>query len=86
MSIDRLQSEKMSVTQEQISHLLGVRRESVTVTAGTLQKDGMISCARGSITVVDRLQLEERVCECYVAVKQECERLLPRQQPPKSAA
>jgi CRP-like cAMP-binding protein len=84
MSVDRLQNEKMSVTQEQVSHLLGVRRESVTVTAGTLQKDGMIACARGSITVVDRPQLEQRVCECYEAVKQECERLLPHQKPPKS--
>jgi CRP-like cAMP-binding protein len=79
MTVDRLQGSKLSVTQEQISLLLGVRRESVTVTAGTLQNEGLISCARGSITVVDRPGLEQRVCECYTAVKDECERLLPHQ-------
>jgi CRP-like cAMP-binding protein len=85
MSVDRLQAEKVVITQEQISLLLGVRRESVTLTVGALQKDGMISCARGSITVVDRPQLEERTCECYLAVKQECERLLPHRHAPKAA-
>lgn len=85
MSVDRLQSDKMSVTQEQVSLLLGVRRESVTVTAGALQKDGLISTARGSITVVDRPGLEQRVCECYVAVKDECDRLLPPQHAAKTA-
>ena len=77
MSVDRLHSEKMKITHEQISHLLGVRRESVSQTAGRLQKDGLIAVARGSITVVDRPGLEERVCECYGVVKAECERLLP---------
>ncbi|WP_342618332.1 Crp/Fnr family transcriptional regulator [Rhodoferax sp. GW822-FHT02A01] len=86
MTVDRLQGDKMAVTHEQISLLLGVRRESVSLTAAALQNDGLISCARGSITVVDRAQLEERVCECYLAVKQECERLLPPQHTPKSAA
>jgi CRP-like cAMP-binding protein len=83
MSMDRLKSEKMSITQEQVALLLGVRRESVTVTAGTLQKDGLISCARGSITVVDRAGLERRSCECYLAVKEECDRLLPHPHAPK---
>ena len=82
MSFDRLHSDKMSITQEQISHLLGVRRESVTQTAGKLQKDGLITKARGSITMLDRAQLEARTCECYAAVKEECDRLLP----PKKAA
>jgi CRP-like cAMP-binding protein len=82
MSIDRLKSDKMSVTQEQISLLLGVRRESVTLTAGALQKDGLISCARGSINVLERSALEARSCECYAAVKQESERLLPPRQAP----
>jgi len=82
MSFDRLHSDKMVITQEQISHLLGVRRESVTQTAGKLQKDGLITKARGSITLLDRAQLEERSCECYAAVKEECDRLLP----PKKAA
>lgn len=77
MSVDRLQSNKMTITQEQISHLLGVRRESVTQTAGVLQKEGLIACSRGSIVLVDRPGLEERVCECYAAVKQECAHLLP---------
>lgn len=86
MTVDRLQSDKIVITQERISHLLGIRRESVTGTAGILQKDAMITCARGSITVIDRTQLEQRVCECYAAVKSDCERLLPPQHPPKSAA
>ena len=77
MSIDRLQSTKMAITQEQISHLLGIRRESGTQTAGELQKDGLIAVARGCITVLDRPKLEARVCECYAAVTEECERLLP---------
>lgn len=77
MSLDRLHSDKMAITQEQISHLLGIRRESVTQTAGKLQKDGLISVARGSLTVLDRPGLEARVCECYAAVTDECARLLP---------
>lgn len=73
----------MSITQEQISHLLGVRRESVTQTAGLLHKEGAIACSRGRIELLDRPGLEERVCECYAAVKEECERLLPHPHPPK---
>ena len=83
MSLDRLHGDKMAITQEQISHLLGIRRESVTQTAGKLQKDGLIAVARGSITVVDRAKLEARVCECYAAVTEECERLLPTPKTPK---
>lgn len=79
MSNDRLKTNKMTITQEQISLLLGTRRESVTLAAGGLQKEGMISRNRGSITVVDRRGLEEHACECYMAVKQECEKLLPTQ-------
>lgn len=86
MTADRLQSDKIVITQEQISNLLGVRRESVTSTASVLQKASIIACARGSITLTDRPALEERACECYEAVKLECERLLPRQHAPKSAA
>jgi CRP-like cAMP-binding protein len=77
MSVDRLHSDKMKITHEQISHLLGVRRESVSQTAGRLQKDGLIAVARGSITVIDRPALEARVCECYAVVRDECARLLP---------
>ncbi|MCM2340057.1 Crp/Fnr family transcriptional regulator [Rhodoferax sp.] len=83
MSLDRVHSDQMAITQEQISHLLGIRRESVTQTAGKLQKDGLIAVARGSITVVDRAKLEARVCECYAAVTEECERLLPTPKTPK---
>lgn len=85
MTIDRLQSDKIVITQEKISHLLGIRRESVTGTASILQRDAMIACARGSITVIDRPKLEQRSCECYAAVKDDCDRLLPRRHAPKSA-
>jgi CRP-like cAMP-binding protein len=81
MSMDRLLGDKMSITQEQVAHLLGVRRESVTQTAGNLQNDGLIAYSRGSLAVTDRPGLEARACECYAAVKSECERLLP---PPKA--
>lgn len=77
MSIDRLHASKLVITQQLLSHLLGVRRESVTTTASKLQKDGLIACKRGHITVLDRPKLEERVCECYATVKEEYDRLLP---------
>lgn len=77
-SMDRLHGDKMAITQEQVSHLLGVRRESVTQTAKVLQNDGLIKNGRGSISMVDRPGLEARVCECYAAVNSEVERLLPR--------
>jgi Mn-dependent DtxR family transcriptional regulator len=77
MSFDRLHSDKMTITQEQISHLLGVRRETVTQTSSRMQREGLIVKARGSITVLDRTKLEERACECYAAVKKECDRLMP---------
>ena len=76
-SFDRLHDTKMLITQEQMSHLLGVRRETVTTTTGKLQNEGLITKGRGTISVLDRPKLEERVCECYAAVKEECERLLP---------
>lgn len=77
MSMDRLDSNTLLITQEAMSNLLGVRRESVTQTMGQLLKDGLITRARGRITVIDRSKLEERVCECYGVVKHEYERLLP---------
>lgn len=78
MSADRLHADKLVVTQELIAHLLGVRRESVTTTAGLLQKEGLITYARGTVRITDRAGLEKRVCECYLSVRQEYERLLPR--------
>lgn len=80
MSMDRLHSNRMKVTQEQISHLLGIRRETVSHTAGKLQKEGLIAAARGSMTILDPAKMQVRACECYGVVKQECDRLLP---PPK---
>lgn len=77
MSIDRMHENKVVITQELIAKLLGVRRESVTATAGKLQKDGLITYARGHITVLNRAKLEKRVCECYAAVTNEYARLLP---------
>jgi len=57
--------------------MLGVRREGVTASAGKLQEAGLIHYSRGRITILDRLKLEKRVCECYGVVKREFERLLP---------
>lgn len=77
MSADRLHEKTLVVTQELMAHLLGVRRESVTITATKLQKDGFITRSRGSITIVNRTNLKERACECYGIVKEEYDRLLP---------
>ena len=77
LSLDRLPSNKLTMTQELIANMLGVRREGVTEAAGKLQKVGAISYARGQITVLDRPKLEELCCECYSVVKRETDRLLP---------
>jgi CRP-like cAMP-binding protein len=78
MSADRLHENTLVITQELIAQLLGVRRETVTTAAGVLQKDGLITYARGRIRITDRPNLEQRVCECYSTVVQEYARLLPR--------
>ena len=77
MSVDRLHTDELHITQEMISNLLGTRRESITEAVRQLQIDGLIATSRGHITVVDRPKLEQRVCECYEVVKQEYVRLLP---------
>ena len=77
LSLDRLPSNELSMTQELIANMLGVRREGVTEAAGKLQNAGLIDYSRGRITVLDRPGLEARVCECYAAVKAESARLLP---------
>jgi CRP-like cAMP-binding protein len=75
LSHDRVQSHELQMTQEFIAHMLGGRRESVTVAAGRLQDAGLIHYARGHITILDRPGLEATVCECYQVVKQEIDRL-----------
>ncbi len=77
LSLDRLPSNDLSMTQALIANMLGVRREGVTVAAGKLQKAGLIHYCRGHISVMDRKGLEKRVCECYQVVKTEFDRLLP---------
>jgi CRP-like cAMP-binding protein len=77
LSLDRLPANELSMTQELIANMLGVRREGVTEAAGKLQSVGLISYSRGRIVVLDRPGLEARVCECYEVVKKEFERLLP---------
>jgi len=77
LTLDRLHSSEVVMTQELLAVILGVRRASVTQAAGDLQKHGLIRYDRGRITVLDRSGLEARVCECYSVVKLEYERLLP---------
>jgi len=77
LSLDRLPSNQLSMTQELIANMLGVRREGVTEAAGKLQRLNVIHYARGKITVLDRPKLEQRCCECYAVVKKETDRLLP---------
>jgi CRP-like cAMP-binding protein len=77
LSLDRLQSNQLVMTQELIANMLGVRREGVTEAAGRLHRAGIINYQRGHITVLDRSQLERRSCECYAVVKKEYDRLLP---------
>ncbi len=75
LSLDRLPSSRLEMTQELIANMLGVRREGVTTAAGNLQKRGVIQYSRGHITVLDRPKLEKLSCECYAVVKEETDRL-----------
>jgi CRP-like cAMP-binding protein len=77
LSADRLPTNVLTMTQDLIANMLGVRREGVTASAGKLQEDGLIRYSRGRITILDRAGLENRVCECYAVVRKECDRLLP---------
>lgn len=79
LSLDRLHSNELVMTQELIANMLGVRREGVTEAALKVQRAGFIKYARGRITILDRLGLEKRTCECYQVVKTECDRLLPKE-------
>jgi CRP-like cAMP-binding protein len=85
LSLDRLPDNKLQMTQELISNMLGVRRQGVTESAGKLEHEGLISYSRGLITVLDRPGLEKRACECYSVVKTETERLLPQLAPQSRA-
>ncbi|MFN0317607.1 MAG: Crp/Fnr family transcriptional regulator [Burkholderiales bacterium] len=76
LSLDRLPSDELAMTQELIANMLGVRREGVTEAARKLQNAGLIRYSRGRITVLDRRRLEQAVCECYTVVKKEFDRLL----------
>jgi CRP-like cAMP-binding protein len=76
LSLDRLPSQQLTMTQELIANMLGVRREGVTEAAGKLQKLGIIEYRRGNIKVIDRRALERLTCECYQVVKSETDRLL----------
>ena len=76
LSLDRLASDSLTMTQELIANMLGVRREGVTEAAGKLQRAGLIRYSRGRIDVLDRPGLEKTVCECYGVVKLEFDRLL----------
>ena len=86
MSIDRLPSNKLVMTQELIANMLGVRREGVTEAAGKLQAAATILYHRGRIEVIDRPKLEGMACECYEVVRKEYARLLPWTVSPKAAA
>ncbi|MFU8896143.1 MAG: Crp/Fnr family transcriptional regulator [Gammaproteobacteria bacterium] len=77
LSLDRLRSSELTMTQELIANMLGVRREGVTEAAGKLQRLGVIDYHRGRIEVLDRPRLEKLSCECYAVVKRETDRLLP---------
>src|ERR1700719_3795627 len=81
LSLDRLSSNQLTMTQELIADMLGVRREGVTEAAGKLHKLGVIDYSRAQITVLDRPKLEQLCCECYAVVRKESDRLLPHSQP-----
>lgn len=76
MSLDRLASNELAMTQELIANMLGVRREGVTEAAGKLQREGIIEYSRGRIRVLDRARMETTTCECYEVVRKEFARLL----------
>ena len=77
LSLDRLPMSELTLTQEQIANMLGVRHEGVAAVAEHLQAVGLTECSHTKITELDRPKLEARVCECYAVVKREYERLLP---------
>ena len=77
LTLDRLETNEITMTQELVAGMLGVRREGITEAAGNLQQQGLISYRRGHITVTNRAGIETQVCECYSVLKKELSRLLP---------
>jgi Mn-dependent DtxR family transcriptional regulator len=77
LSIDRLPSNEVTMTEGLIANMLGVRNDGVTTVAAQLQSEGLIHYDGGRITVLDRQGVEARACECYAVVKKEFGRLLP---------
>jgi CRP-like cAMP-binding protein len=86
LTLDRLPSNELVMTQELVANALGVRREGVTEAAGNLQRAGVISYRRGHLSVINRAGLESRACECYAVVKKELARLLSDVQYRQSAS
>jgi len=84
LSLDRLSTNQLTMTQELIANMLGVRREGVREAAGRLQRLGVIEYHRGQITVLDRPKLEPLCCECFAVVKKESDRLLSHLRPHSS--
>ena len=84
MSRDRVGSDQFMITQEFFAQMLGARRSTVSVSAGILQRAGLIRYARGHVTIVDRTGLEAVACECYAVIKAELDRVSPR--PPRPEA
>lgn len=76
MAHDRAGTDEIMLTQRFIAEMLGIRRPSVTVAAGLLQKAGFIAYSRGHVTILDRAGLENAVCECYSIVNRELENLV----------
>jgi len=86
LTLDRLPGNEVTMTQQLIGNMLGVRRAGVTEATGKLEKGGVIRYSSGRITVLDRAKLEKRACECYGVVKKEIKRLLAFElpvQPPR---
>ena len=71
MCQDRINSDTVPLTQELLAHMLGTRRSSVTVAAGTLQKAGLITYKRGNVTIESRENLKDAACECYEAMQRQ---------------
>lgn len=79
LCLDRTQDQELTMTQDLIARTMGVRRESITLATQKLQAAGLIACSRGSITVLNRVGIELLTCECYKIVKNEFDRLLPKE-------